>query len=69
MEIKLDSIQQVYSTTASNLASLEEELVKCKVTSIPDTDITLKSVEIKKKEVLNAINTIKSARARKIVRL
>ncbi|MEP7372830.1 MAG: M56 family metallopeptidase [Chitinophagaceae bacterium] len=69
VEIKLDSIQRVYTTTISNLASLEKELVKCNEPGIPDTDITLQSVETKKREVLRVINNIKSARARKVVRL
>jgi len=68
-EIKLDSIQQVYTMAVSNLASLERELVKCNEPGIPDTDITLKSVECKKKEVLKVINTLKSTRARKVIRL
>jgi len=69
IEIRLDSIQKVYATAASNLASLEKELVKCNEPGIPDTDITLEAVEIKKKEVIKAINILKSARARKVVRL
>ena len=69
VEIKLDSIQQVYTTTVSNLASLEKELIKCNEPGIPDTDITLKSVEGKKLEVLKVINNLKSARSRKVVRL
>jgi hypothetical protein len=69
VEIRLDSIQKVYATAATNLASLEKELVKCNEPGIPDTDITLESVELKKKEVINAINSLKSARARKVVRL
>lgn len=69
VEIRLDSIQKVYSMAASNLASLERELVKSNEPGIPDTDITLESVEIKKKEVIKAINTLKSARTRKVIRL
>jgi bla regulator protein blaR1 len=69
VEIKLDSIQKVYTIAASDLASLEKELVKCNAPGIPDTDITLESVECKKKEVLKAIINLKSARARKVIRL
>jgi bla regulator protein blaR1 len=69
VEIRLDSIQKVYTIVASNLASLERELVKCNEPGIPDTDITLKFVESKKREVLKAISTLKSARARKVIRL
>jgi len=69
VEIKLDSLQKVYTTVVSNLSCLEKELVKAGDPGIPDTDITLESVECKKKEVLKAINTIKSARTRKVVHL
>lgn len=69
VEIKLDSLQKVYTTTVNNLACLEKELLKAKEPGIPDTDITLKVVDEKRKEALKAINTIKSAKARKIVHL
>ena len=69
VEIKLDSLQKVYTTVISNLSCLEKELVKAGDSGIPDTDITLESVECQKKEAQKAINTIKSARTRKIVQL
>lgn len=69
VEIKLDSLQRVYTTTVNNLACLEKELLKANEPGVPDTDITLKVVDEKKKEVLKVISTIKSAKARKIVHL
>ena len=69
VEIKLDSLQKIYTTVISNLSSLKKELVRAGDPGIPDTDITLETVECKKKEALKAINTIKSARTRKIVHL
>ena len=69
VEIKLDSLQKVYTTVITNLSCLEKELVKAGDPGIPDTDITLETVECKKKEVQKAINTIKSARTRKIIDL
>ena len=69
VEIRLDSLQKVYTNVVSNLSCLERELVKSGAPGIPDTDITLETVECKKKEVLKAINTIKSAKTRKIVHL
>jgi len=69
VEIKLDSIQNVYSNVITNLSCLEKELIKAGEEGIPDTDITLKTVECKKKEVLKVINTIKSAKPRKIIHL
>ena len=69
VEIKLDSLQQVYTTAISGLSSLEKELARTKQCGIPDSDITLKSLELKKKEVQKAIKVLKSIRNRKIVHL
>jgi len=69
IEIKLDSIQKVYTNVVTNLSCLEKELIKAGEEGIPDTDITLKSVECKKKEVLNVLKTIKSVKPRKIIHL
>jgi hypothetical protein len=69
VEIKLDSIQKVYTNVVANLSCLEKELIKAGEQGIPDTDIRLESVECKKKEVLKVINTIKSAKPKKIIHL
>ncbi len=69
VEIKLDSLQQVYTMAVSELSSLEKELAKAEECSIPDTDITLKSVSRQRKEVQKAINTLKSVRNRKVIHL
>jgi len=69
VEIKLDSLQKVYTTAVSKLNCLEKELEKANVPGVPDTDITLESVECQKKEAMKAINTIKAVKARKIVQL
>ena len=69
VEIKLDSLQKVYTTTVSKLNCLEKELEKANEVGVPDTDITLETVECQKKEVMKAINTIKAVKARKIVQL
>ncbi len=69
VEIKLDSLQQVYTTVMSDLSTIEKELEKANQPGIPDSDISLKSIEQQKKQVLKVITTIKSARTRKIVHL
>ena len=69
VEIKMDSLQQVYTTAIAELSSLEKELKKTEQCSIPDSDITLKSVSQQRKEVQKAINTLKFVRNRKIVHL
>ena len=68
-EIKLDSLQKVYTSVIDGLSSLEKELVKTNECGIPDSNITLKLVEQKKREAQKAINKLKSVRHRKIVHL
>ena len=68
-EIKLDSLQKVYTSVIDGLSSLEKELAKTNECGIPDSDITLKLVEQKKREAQKAINKLKSVRHRKIVHL
>ena len=68
-QIKLDSLQQVYSIALAEMANLERELKEADQPGIPDTDITLKSLEQKKYETQKIINKIKTARQRKIVHL
>ena len=68
-EIKLDSVQQVYSLAIAELSSLEKELREAKQPGIPDTDITLKTLNQQKKDALKVINMIKSIRERKIIHL
>jgi beta-lactamase regulating signal transducer with metallopeptidase domain len=50
VEIKLDSLQKVYTTVISNLSCLKKELVEAGDPGIPDTDITLETVECKRKK-------------------
>lgn len=69
VEIKLDSLQTVYTAAVNELNCLEKELTKAEVPVVPDTDITLESVESKKKEVIKAINTIRAVKAKKIIHL
>jgi bla regulator protein BlaR1 len=69
VEIKIDSLQQVYSSTMDELSVLQKELCKNNLKGIPDSDISLKSVEENKKNVQKAINNLKKVRARKIIHL
>ena len=67
--IQLDSLNRVYSQALANLSQVEKELNEMNITSIPDSDISIETVEARKKEVLRAINTVKKARTKKIVHL
>lgn len=67
--IKIDSLEQVYSIAFNNLTELQTELVKHKQPGIPDSDVTVKSIEVQKVEIQKAINKLKRTRPRKIVHL
>lgn len=67
--IQIDSLHQAYTIAMDNLCKLESELEKANVDAIPDSDITLQSIETKKCQVQKAINQIKRQRPRKIVEL
>lgn len=68
-EIKLDSLRKEYTVAVTNLSCLEKELINTNQPGIPDTDITLQSVEVKKEQIQKAINRIKTIRPKKIVQL
>ncbi|MES1222672.1 MAG: M56 family metallopeptidase [Bacteroidota bacterium] len=68
-QIRIDSIQKVYSEVASNLDLMQKELATNDQDAIPDTDITLKEIELKKKEVTRTLNTLKAIQSKKIIHL
>ena len=68
-QIRLDSLQKVYTVVAVDLNKVEKQLTKCELKGIPDTDITLKEVEQKKQEVNKTLRSLRSLRSKKIVHL
>lgn len=68
-QIRIDSLQRVYNDVAIKLNDIQKELNANQVTSIPDTDITLKAVEDRKRKVQQTLNTLKAFRNKKIVHL
>ncbi len=68
-EIKIDSLEKVYTIALSNLSELQKEMKDNKVTGIPDSDITLKSIEEKRKAALLNVSRLKSLKDKKIIRL
>ena len=67
--IRIDSIQRVYVNVLTNLNTVQNELTQMKVSCIPDSDVSLKSIEAKKKEVEKAINKLNAARVKKTIHL
>ena len=68
-QITLDSIKTVLNAEASQLTRVQEELSANELTGIPDTDITLKEVEQKKQEVNKTLNSLRTLKLKKVVRL
>jgi bla regulator protein BlaR1 len=69
-DIKLDSMQKVYSNVVVELNKVECLIAKNKVENIlPDTDITLQKVQEKKRQTLNQLSKLRAVRSRKIVHL
>lgn len=68
-QIRIDSLQRVYNDVAIKLNDIQKELNANQVTNIPDTDITLKAVEDRKRKVQQTLNTLKAVRNKKIVHL
>ncbi|MEI9944809.1 MAG: hypothetical protein WDN26_11370 [Chitinophagaceae bacterium] len=68
-EIKIDSLRTVYNIALSSLSGLQKELEKIDQPGIPDTDITIESIDVKKKQLQGAINKLKAVKTKKIVEL
>lgn len=68
-EIKLDSLQKVYTDAVVNLEGLEQQLNETNQKGIPDSDITLKLIEEHKGEIQKMLNNIKAIRNKKIIHL
>jgi len=69
VEIKIDSVQQLYTVALNELSTIQKQLCENNMKGIPDTDISIESVELKKRNVQKAINTLQKVRTRKIVHL
>jgi hypothetical protein len=67
--VRIDSLQNVYSEAISKLDMARSEMLQNNISGIPDTDVTLKEVEKKRKELLQLNNYLKGVRSKKIIRL
>ncbi len=69
VEIKIDSLQQVFVQTMTELSTIQNELCENNLKAIPDTDVSLESIEQNKLKVMKALNTLHKVKARKIIHL
>jgi len=68
-QIRLDSLQKVYTSIVVKLNDMNKELTRKNLKSIPDTDITLKEIENKKNEAMKAVIELRNNKNKKVVRL
>lgn len=67
--VRLDSIQQVYADAVTRLDKARSELIRDSVRSIPDSEISIKSLNDKIKTTIKALSALKATKTKKIVRL
>lgn len=67
--IRIDSLQKVYTDAIAKLDFTKKELTQNNLPGIPDTDITIKTIEETKQQVEKTLNKLKAVRSKKIVHL
>jgi hypothetical protein len=67
--IRIDSLQKVYNEAICKLDMTKKELSLNAITCIPDTDVSLKTIEEKKQQMQSTLNRLKAVRNKKIVHL
>ena len=67
--IKLDSLQQVYTIAIEGVSKLQAQLIKENQPGIPDSDINVKSLEVRKDELQKVIDSIRSMKRKDIIHL
>lgn len=68
-QIKIDSINQAITIALSDLGKLEVWMKENKTTCIPDTEISLKTIEINRQKAKAHLNKIRKVQQKKIVKL
>lgn len=68
-QLRIDSIQKVYSVALSKLDMAQKELAANNIKGIPDTDVTLKEIEQRKRETQRVLTGLKAIRSKKVVHL
>jgi hypothetical protein len=67
--ITLDSIATVYNLALSDMNTAQQWMNDNKVTSIPDTDLQLKEVQVEMEKLQKQLDTIQAIRDKKIIHL
>ena len=69
MDIKIDSLQKVYTDVVLDLSDIKKKLDESKLNGITDTDVTLQSIEKNKQQVQHFLNKLRAVRNKKIIHL
>jgi bla regulator protein blaR1 len=67
--IRIDSLQKAYSDAINRLDLTKQQLSVNNLSGIPDSDITIKTIEETKLQVQKTLNRLKAIRSKKIVHL
>jgi hypothetical protein len=65
----LDSIQKAYTSALVEFNLIQKELAENNMNSIPDTDISIQTIEKQKQELQRSLNKLKSVRTKKTIHL
>ena len=68
-QIRTDSLHRVYNEAAVKLDKVQRELLENQLNGIPDSDISIETIEEKKQIIRQTIDELKGVRKKKIVRL
>ena len=68
-DIKIDSLQKVYNNVVSDLTHIQQKLAECDLNGIPDTDITIQSIDRNKEQVQKFLNKLNAVKNKKIIHL
>lgn len=68
-QIRADSLQRVYNEAAVKLDNVQRQLLENQLKGIPDSDISLETIEEKKQVIRKTLDELKGIRKKKIVRL
>ncbi len=67
--IRIDSLQRVYTDVICKLDMTSQKLSLNHLSGIPDTDITLNTIEESKQQAQKTLNRLKAVRSKKIIHL
>ncbi|MBK6935721.1 MAG: hypothetical protein IPH18_01680 [Chitinophagaceae bacterium] len=68
-QVRIDSLQTVYNEALTRLNKAETVLIENNKSSVPDTDISIRSIGERKEKINSMLDSLRSIRSRKIINL